>query len=124
MGNSTIQFSDVFPILAMALPGFRATEDDWEDRTCYFFLSDMIGFVCDRAGSGSIAEAQNLTALLDRLLSEGDSDVHDLAMDGLDTISECLCREMLIGRFPPALLKAWQERLALLESERRRQTGG
>ena len=107
----TLAHSDVFPILASAVTGFEANDEDWEDRVTYFFLSDMIRFVCGETESGSRTETQQLAALLDKLLTEGDSDVRDLVMDGLDTVAECVHRDEIIGHFTPEVMEAWKTRV-------------
>jgi len=44
-----IDYADVFSILADALPEFKPSAEDLEDRLSYPFPSDMVRFVCDRA---------------------------------------------------------------------------
>ena len=55
-----IQYSEVFPLLATSVTGVEADDEDRKEPTPYFFLSDMIRFVCRRAESGSFIEAEQL----------------------------------------------------------------
>jgi hypothetical protein len=82
----TIAFQDVFPVLAQALPDFKASEEDWEDRISYAFLSDMVRFVCDRGYPGSDGLMTGFARLLETLLILGDSDVKDLVHDALESV--------------------------------------
>ena len=65
-----IRYSDVFPILAKSIPGVEADDEDWKEPTPYFFLSDIVRFVCQRANSGSSVETTVFGALLERPLLE------------------------------------------------------
>jgi len=92
----SIDYSDVFPVLAQALPDFSPSPVDWEDRLSYPFLNQMAWFVCDRAYP-ELPEYETLmrqfAGLFERLISEGDSNVHDLAHDALEYFSYC-CRAL------------------------------
>ena len=82
----SIKYAKVFPILAKALPGFEASEEDRMEPTPYLFLSDMVESVCQRTASGSNAEAGVGAALLEKLLLEGDSDVWACPLGGRQTV--------------------------------------
>lgn len=102
-----IAYSEVFPILAEAVPGFGASEEDRREPTPYFFLGDMVKFVCERTPSRSNAEASALAALLERLLLEGDSDIRDLVQDGLECVLSCDTREAVAKYFGQKTLDLW-----------------
>ena len=107
----SITFEEVFPILANAVPGFEATEEELElelkEPTLYFFLSDMVTFVCERTPSRSNAEASALAALLETLLLEGDSDIRDLVQDGLERVLDCDTREAIAKYFGQKTRELW-----------------
>jgi hypothetical protein len=103
----SIAYSEVFPILAKAVPGFEADEEDWKEPTPYFFLGDMVAFVCERTPSRSNAEASALAALLERLLLEGDSDIRDLVQDGLECVLDCDTREFIAKYFGQKTRELW-----------------
>jgi len=106
-----IAFEDVFPVLAGALGDFQATKEDWEERNAYFFLSDMVEFVCDRSYPGfpeyEIVMRQ-FSELLERLINEGDRNVNDLAHDALESVWEREERAELAKHFGPKTQKLWE----------------
>jgi hypothetical protein len=87
----SIDYSDVFSILAEALPEFAPSEADLEDRLSYPFLSEMVRFLCNRAYP-EFPEYDKMmrefASLIEKLISDGDSNVHDLAHDGLESVWE------------------------------------
>jgi hypothetical protein len=108
----SIDYSDVFPVLANALPEFSPSSEDWEDCLSYPFLNEMVRFVCDRAYLG-IPEyeplMQQFAALFERLISEGDSNVHDLAHDALETVWEHREeRDLIAAHFGPKTRELWE----------------
>jgi hypothetical protein len=105
-----IQYSEVFPLLATSVTGVEADDEDRKEPTPYFFLSDMIRFVCRRAESGSFIEAEQLGALLSKLQAEGDDDVQDLVSDGLDALSGRPAQDEIVRHFSPSLMTLWKSR--------------
>jgi hypothetical protein len=108
----TIDYADVFPVLAEALPDFEPSAVDWEDRLCYPFLYAMVRFVCDRAHP-EFPEYEKLirrfSALMERLILEGDSDVQDLAHGALETVWEHgEERDAIARHFEPKTLELWK----------------
>jgi len=107
----TIDYHDVFPILAEAMPDFKPSSADWEDRLSHVFLSDMVRFVCDRSYPG-FPEYEILmrqfAELLERLIFEGDPNVHDLAHDALDSIWKHEERDELSKHFGPKTQEMWK----------------
>jgi hypothetical protein len=76
-----IVHTDVFPILASAISGFEAGEEDWKERASYFFLSDMVRFVCQRTSPWSMEEADQFAVLMERLAADGDEETQYLTLD-------------------------------------------
>ncbi|MGH9587471.1 MAG: hypothetical protein ACRD3F_11005, partial [Acidobacteriaceae bacterium] len=76
----SIRMDNVFPVLARAVSGVEASDDDWEENAPFFFLSDMRRFVCEKAGSGSLIEVDEFAALLERLAVEGDREIQDMLL--------------------------------------------
>jgi hypothetical protein len=105
----SIDYADVFPILAEALPDFQASEDDWEEPTPYFFLGDMVQFVCQKASEGSIEVLDKFSVLLERLVSDGDSNVRDLVLDALEGLRENSNQDVVSRRFGPKTLEIWRK---------------
>ena len=103
----SIVYSEVFPILAKAVPGFEPDEEDWKEPAEYIFLYDMVKFVCERTPSRSNTEARALAALLERLLLEGDRDVRDLVQDGLEHVWDCDTREFIAKYFGQKTRELW-----------------
>jgi len=52
--------------------------------------------------------ATRLAALFERLISEGDSDVHDLTHDGLDGLWGCEERDFVAKHFGPKTREVWE----------------
>lgn len=102
-----LQYADVFPLLAGALSDFRPSHEDWIGPAPYFFLGDMISFVCQKAGSGSLVEVDQLSALLEKLALEGDDDVQDLLLDSLEGLRECDLKDVVAERFGPIVKSLW-----------------
>jgi hypothetical protein len=103
----TIEFEDVFPILADAIPEFKPSAEDLEDRLSYLFLNDMARWVCDRGYPGFENQMGQFAALFEKLISEGDSNVHDLAHDALETVWEGDEREFVARHFGPKTRELW-----------------
>jgi hypothetical protein len=110
----TIAFTDVFPILASALPGFQADKEDWKESASYFFLSDMVRFVCQRTSPWSIDEADQFAALMEQLATEGDEETQYLVIDALESLWEHEEREIVATRFGPETNQLWIELLQRL----------
>ncbi|HXR38186.1 MAG TPA: hypothetical protein VN776_03810 [Terracidiphilus sp.] len=45
----SIAFEDAFAVVATAMPKFKVSAAEWEDRLAYPLLNDMVRWVCDRA---------------------------------------------------------------------------
>jgi hypothetical protein len=103
-----IKLQEVFPILADAVGGFVPSEEVREEALSYPFISDMVRFVNDRSYVGT-SEAKQLAKLLERLFVEGDHDVHDLAVDALETVSEQENGEIIAQEFGPVTTQVWKE---------------
>jgi hypothetical protein len=100
-----------FPVLIEALPEFKPSPDDLEDHLSYLVMSDMVRYVCDRSYSGFPEYEtlmQQFADLLERLISEGDSNVHDLAHDGLDSVWEHEERDELAKHVGPKTREVWE----------------
>jgi hypothetical protein len=106
----TIAFEAVFPVLAEAIPGFKAYPEDLYEGLAYPFLSHMVRFVCDRGYAG-LPEYEPLlsqfAALLESLISDGDRDVHDLAHDALESVWAREEREFVASFFGPKTRALW-----------------
>jgi len=103
-----IDKADVFDALAKAMPDFPPQSGDWERRLTYVYLSDMTRYVCDRAYPEYEVVLRQFSTLLERLFTEGDSDVRDLAQDALETVWEhCEERTFVAHFFGPATKDAW-----------------
>jgi hypothetical protein len=105
----TIAWEEVFPMLAEAVPGFRPSKEGWEDRLSYPYISDMVRFVNDQTFLGD-AEAKQLSRLLETLLADGDSMVHDLAVDAVETVSECENGILIAAHFGPETRRIWESK--------------
>ncbi|MGA3045023.1 MAG: hypothetical protein ABSD67_00245 [Terracidiphilus sp.] len=85
----SIAYADVFPVLAGALLEFKPSLEYREDCLSYPFLSDMVRYVCSRAYP-EFPEYELLMRqfpdLLERLISEGDRGVRDLAHDAPESV--------------------------------------
>jgi hypothetical protein len=104
----SIRYSEVFPILAKSITGVEADDEDRKEPTPYFFLADMVRFVCHRNASGSTLEAVELGELFERLLMEGDADVGDLVLDGLETLrDEGRCGDNIAQYFGTKTMALW-----------------
>jgi hypothetical protein len=105
----SIDYADVCSVLAEALPDFRPSEVDMKDRLSYIILNDMVRFACDRAYPEYETLMEQFAALFERLISEGDSNVHDLALDALDTVWEHREeREFVARHFGPRTREVWE----------------
>ena len=102
-----ISIENVFPLLATAVSDFEASEEDWREYASYFFLGDMVDFVCQRAGSGSVVEINQLSALLERLALEGDRNIQDLVLDSLEGLRGCDLRDIVAAHFGPTVSRLW-----------------
>jgi len=104
-----ISMDDVFPLMASAISGLDATEDERKDRAAYNFLADIRHFLCIRAGPGVVTQLQEFGLLLEYLLSNGDNDVHDLVQDSLEGLLECERRDSVARFFGPKTQELWTE---------------
>jgi len=100
----TIAYWDVFPILTNAIPGFEATEQDLEEPLPYMFINEMVDFVCLRE---SELEMDQLAALLEKLLAEGDDETRYLAMDAIEALWQEAEGPMVATRLGPKSLAIW-----------------
>lgn len=102
-----IAYKDVFSVLAHALPGCPVAEKDWQEPLPYVAMQEILSFVCQRADLGFKSDIDEFSILLEKLASEGDSDVHDLVVDALDGLSTCPKREIIATRFGPKVQQLW-----------------
>lgn len=103
-----ISHSEVFPLLARALPDFQADAEEWREPTPYFFLSEMVAFVCQRVAMGSREDSKRFSSLMEKLIVDGDADIHDLVTDAMETLWECQVRNQVAEDFEPRTLDRWQ----------------
>jgi len=103
-----ISYADVFPLLAKAIPDFQATPEDWREPTPYFFLSEMVQFICRRAEMGAHDDSKRFSSLMETLIVEGDADIHDLVTDAMETLWECQMRDQIAEDFGPKTFDRWR----------------
>jgi len=103
----SIDYEDVFDVLAEAVTDFKPSEAELEDRLSYPFLNGMVRFACDRAFPEFDTSLHQFADLFERLICEGDSNVHDLAHDALETVWEHDEREFISGYFGPKTRELW-----------------
>jgi hypothetical protein len=84
----SFSIADAFPILAEAIPECPPAPEDWEDQLSYIYINDLVRYVCDRAYVEFEPLHTHFAALLEKLYTEGDESVHDLAHDALETVWE------------------------------------
>jgi hypothetical protein len=104
-----ISMDDVFPIMASAVSGLEATEEDWKEHGAYTFLADIRHFLCVRAGPRVETQLQEFGLLLENLLSNGDNDIHDLVLDSLEGLLDCDRRDSVARFFGPKTLELWSQ---------------
>ena len=108
--NMPIDYLDVFPILANALPDFPATEQDWQEPLPYIFMSEIVTFVCTKMSLDSMEHVEPFIALLEKLLTEGDGEIRYLVMDALEFLDEHKQeRELISSRFGSKTLDLWRQ---------------
>jgi hypothetical protein len=104
----TITFGEVFPVLANAVPGFEASDDDWNEPLAYCFLNDMVRFVSDRTFAIHTLEAERFGDLLERLIAEGDDEVQYLVIDAMEGLMELETKEIVASHFGQLAHKRWE----------------
>jgi hypothetical protein len=104
----SLAYSNVFPVLASAVPGFEASADDWAEPLAYCFLNDMVRFVCDKTLAEPGVEAERFSDLLERLIAEGDDETQYLVIDALEGLVEHENKEIVAARFGPLACRRWE----------------
>ena len=104
----TIDYADVFDILAEAMPECPPEPGDWEDRLSYIYINNLVRYVCDRAYLDFEPLLKQFAALMERLYTEGDEPVCDLAHEALDSL---WChdeeRDVVARYFGPKTTEVW-----------------
>ena len=107
----TIEYCDVFPVLAKAVSGCEPTKQYWDELLPYVFINDLVRFVCDRGYPDFDGVLGQFGELVERLLTEGDDEVRNLAHDALDTVcshKDLAERDAVVQHFGPTTMKAWE----------------
>ena len=105
---TVIRYSEVLRVLENAFPSFQLTEDDREEPAPYFFLADLIQYICHQNAIGSRQESERLGGLFERLTVEGDSEVRDLVADAMDVLWESPSKEEVAKHFKPHTAMSWK----------------
>jgi hypothetical protein len=103
----SIDFADAFQVIAEALPDFSPSDEGRGEQITYFFLNDMVRFVANRAYPEFETLMLEFAALLEKLISEGDRNVRDLAHDALESLSGQDDRDFLASHFGPTTREMW-----------------
>lgn len=104
-----ITMTNVLQILSVAITGFEVTEEDWREDAPYGLLADIRRFLCERAGPQLVAQLNEFSVLLEKLLTEGDQDVHDMVMDSLEGLLECDRKNSITRFFLPRTQELWSK---------------
>jgi|HubBroStandDraft_2_1064218.scaffolds.fasta_scaffold711966_1 hypothetical protein len=104
----TLSFSEVFPMLANAVPGFEASDEDWAEPLAYCFLNEMVRFVSDRTFAKPTIEAERFGDLLERLIAQGDDEVQYLVIDAIEGLVDLGSKEIVASHFGPQARKRWE----------------
>jgi len=65
------------------------------------FMQEMLTFVCEKAASESYIETDLFSALLERLVREGDEETQYLVMDVIEGLRGCDMNDAISKRFGP-----------------------
>ncbi len=105
----SIRFSDAFEVLAKALPGCPPAADDWQEPLAYVLMQEILSHVCNQANAGITVDLIQFSVLLEKLASEGDSDVQDLVKDALDGLAGCNKKDDFPQYFGPKVQALWDQ---------------
>ena len=111
--------------LQKAIPG-RQMDPEWlSEGNTYLAFGDFARFICSEAQVlqyvGSEAEASRLSqvgasmAFLERALREGDSEVHDLVLECVETLASCEWINQVKKYFGPGVAALWTRHFSGLQ---------
>jgi hypothetical protein len=106
----SIEFADGIPFMIRALPGFTPSAEEMKDADlAYIFKMHIVNYVWAQTLRKSDLPLVQFGAVLERLLTECDANVHDFAIDILEDICEEPEREKVASLFNARTREFWRE---------------
>ena len=99
--------SNLIDSLRLIVPGFEISPDWLEDDLGYPIVNDLARYICDHALIADFDQVRNGLAFLESGLEIGDSYVHDLVHESLETLLSCERVGVIKAQFGPRVLKYW-----------------
>ena len=105
--------------LRHAIPSFPIDSQSEEDNLSYLVFNDFARFICSQGevlqylkpgdDVRRFSEVPLCMEFLERVLDEGDSDVHDLILDTIETLSACPWQQAVKDYAGPRVAAIWNE---------------
>jgi len=94
--------------LRRIVPEFEINPDWLEDDLGYPIVNDLARYICDQARLPDLNRVKNGLAFLEAGLEFGDSYVHDLVHESLETLLSCDHILVIKAHFGPRVLDYWK----------------
>ena len=111
MTAPAITSSNLLLSLRRIVPGFEINPDWEEDGLGYPIINDLARYIGDQARLGQFDKVREGLAFLESGLELGDSYIHDLVHESLETFLSYDCIDMIESQFGPRVLDYWNSHL-------------
>jgi hypothetical protein len=99
--------SNLIDSLRLTVPGFEINPDWLEEDLGYPIVNDLARYICSQAVLADYDQVRNGLAFLESGLEIGDSYVHDLVHESLETLLSCERIGVIKAQFGPRVLEYW-----------------
>lgn len=113
MSETTITGNNLIDSLRRMVPGFTINPDWVGDNLAYPIINDLARYVCDQASLKEFDKVRHGLQFLEAGLERGDSYVHDLVHESLETLLSCECIDAIRSQFGPRVLDYWNSSLKI-----------
>ena len=93
--------------LRVLVPKFEVNPDWLKDELGYPIINDLARYICDQAKLEDLDEVRSGLAFLEMSLESGDSYIHDLVLESLETLISCDEIGSIKSYFGPRVHDLW-----------------
>jgi hypothetical protein len=99
--------SNLIDSIRLVVPKFDIDQDWVDDILGYPIINDLARYICDRARLEDFEEVKSGLAFLEMGLEDGDSYLHGLVHESLETLQSCQHIESIKKYFGPRVHDFW-----------------
>jgi hypothetical protein len=102
-----ITSANLIESLRLVVPKFEIDPLWLEDNLGYLIINDLGRYICEQAKLGDFDEVRSGLAFLEMSMESGDSYMHDLVHESLETLTSCHDIGSIRSYFGPRVRDLW-----------------